>query len=78
MTGTYSIAEVVDDSINRPEKTVMVLLKKEGSKQFTKSQWKSLGAVARMVKRNGGQVFDDLKLAALYMGNQPPRQSSFS
>ncbi len=70
MTGTYSIAEVVDDSNKRPEKTVMVLLKEDGKERFTKGQWRSLGAVANMVKKNGGQVFDDLKLAALYMASQ--------
>ncbi len=70
MTGTYSIAEVVDDSNKRPEKTVMVLLREDGKEGFTKAQWKSLSAVAKMVKRNGGQVFYDLKLAALYMGSK--------
>jgi hypothetical protein len=70
MTGTYSIAEVIDDSNKRPEKTVMVLLKEDGKERFTKAQWKSLSAVAKMVKRNGGQVFDNLKLAVLYMGSK--------
>jgi hypothetical protein len=67
MTGTYSIAEVVDDSNKRPHKTVMVLLRDDGKEKFTEGQWKSLGAVARMVKRNGGQVFDNLHLAATEM-----------
>lgn len=65
MTGTYSIAEVVDDSNKRPEKTVLVLLRDDGDEKFTEGQWKSLGAVARMVKRNGGLVFDNLKNAAV-------------
>ncbi len=67
MTGTYSIAEVVDDSNKRPHKTVMVLLRDDGDDKFTQGQWKSLGAVAKMVKRNGGQVFDNLHLAATEM-----------
>lgn len=67
MTGTYSIAEVVDDSNKRPHKTVMVLLRDDGNEKFTQGQWKSLGAVAKMVKRNGGQVFDNLYLAAFEM-----------
>ncbi len=70
MTGTYSIAEVVDDSNKRAKKTVMVLLKEDGKERFTEGQRRSLGAVAKMVKRNGGQVFDNLKLAAVYMGSQ--------
>ena len=67
MTGVYSIAEVVDDSNKRPDRTILVLLRDDGEERFTIGQWKSLGAVARMVKSNGAQVFDDLKSASIYM-----------
>ena len=67
MTGVYSIAEVVDDSNKRPGKTVLVLLREDGDLKFPQGQWKSLGAVAKMVIRNGGQVFDNLKSASVYM-----------
>ena len=67
MTGTYAIAEVVDDSNKRPSKTILVLLREDGTLCFDESQWKSLGAVGRMVKENGGQIFDNLKSAANYM-----------
>ena len=70
MTGCYAIAEVVDDSNKRPEKTVLVLLRDDGVDRFNISQWKSLSAVAQLVKRNGGQVFDNLKSAAIWMGEQ--------
>ena len=70
MTGVYSIAEVVDDSNKRPEKTIFVGLKTEGNQGFSEAQWKSLGAVAKMVKSNGGQVFDNLKAAANYMNKK--------
>jgi len=69
MTGVYSIAEVVDDSNKRPEKTVLVLLRDDGKKRFDKGPWKSLGAVVKMVKSNGGSVFDNLKAASLYMAS---------
>jgi len=68
MTGVYSIAEVVDDSNKRPGRTILVLLRDDGDLRFTEGQWKSLGAVAKMVKKNGGQVFDHLKSAARYIG----------
>lgn len=68
MVGVYSIAEVVDDSNKKPEKTVLVLLRDDEGKRFTKAQWKSLNAVARMVKHNGGMVFDSLKHAATAIG----------
>ena len=69
MTGVYSIAEVVDDSNKRPEKTILILLRDDGSLSFDSGQWKSLGAVARLVGDNGGQVFDNLKSAANYLNN---------
>ena len=67
MTGTYSIAEVVDDSNKRPSKTVLVLLRDDGDDKFSEGQWKSLGEVAKMIKRNGGMVFDNLHIAATEM-----------
>ena len=69
MTGVYSIAEVVDDSNKRPEKTIFVGLRDDGNQKFSDGQWKSLGSVAKMIKSNGGQVFDNLKAVANYMNN---------
>jgi hypothetical protein len=66
MTGVYSIAEVVDDSNKRPDKTVLVLLKEDGI-SFTVGQWMSLSSVSKMVKKNGGRVFDSLRMAAQFM-----------
>ena len=70
MTGVYSIAEVVDDSNKRPNKTILVLLRSDESLSFSKGKWKSLNAVANMVLRNGGTVFEDLKSAAAYIGRK--------
>jgi len=67
MTGVYSIAEVVDDSNKRPERTVFVRLRDDGDAHFTEGQWKSLGAVAQMVERNGGVVFSDIREAAVHV-----------
>jgi hypothetical protein len=67
MAGSYSIAEVVDDSNNRPRKTILVLLGNDGDDFFTDAQLNSLGAVAEMVKRNGGLVFYSLRDAVIGM-----------
>lgn len=67
MTGVYSIAEVIDDSNKRPNKTVLVRLRTDENERFTDGQWRSLDAVAQMVKRNGGVVFDSLESAAQYI-----------
>jgi hypothetical protein len=70
MTGVYSIAEVVDDSNKRPEKTVFVRLRQDGDQQFTEGQWRSLGAVADIVESNGARAFDVLARAAMYINNK--------
>lgn len=63
MTGVYSIAEVVDDSNKRPEKTIFCYLP-DG---FSEGQLRSLKQVGSMVKGNGGKVFNDLKEISDYL-----------
>ena len=64
MEGCYSIAEVVDDSNKRPEKTVFVYLSEIKSekeiRRFTKEMLHSLEAVAELVKSNGGKCFTSM------------------
>lgn len=64
MIGVYAIAEVVEDSIKRPEKTVFVVLQEDAGERFAEPQWKSLMQVGRMVLRNGGLFSDSLRFAA--------------
>lgn len=54
--GVYSIAEVVDDSNKRPEKTILCIL----YNGFDADQQRSLKSVARLVKNNGAIVVDSL------------------
>ena len=61
MTGVYSIAEVIDDSNKRPEKTVFCFLEKDGEKSFDEFQLKSLKQVGKMVQENGGKWFSSLE-----------------
>lgn len=63
MQGVYSIAEVVDDSNKRPEKTVFCVLE-DG---FDKKQIKSLKQVAKMVEENGATVCNNLNEVADYL-----------
>ena len=81
MTGVYSIAEVIDDSNKRPERTVFCVLDKDTNpaKQlssdfkiedyiyFDASQLKSLDRVGRMVENNGGKYFNSLEEVAKYL-----------
>lgn len=58
MTGIYSIAEVVDDSNKRPDKTLFLFLDKDEDAIFTPHQLKSLRQTAKMVEKNGARVFE--------------------
>lgn len=64
MTGVYSIAEVIDDSNKKPNKTVFAF-KEDG---FDKSQIKSLKAVGNMVFRNGASWIEFKDVAAFLNG----------
>ena len=70
MTGVYSIAEVIDDSNKRPEKTLLCILEEDNKKLFTNGQWKSLQQVGEMVRRNGGKTFVSLYSVAEYLNKQ--------
>jgi len=65
MIGVYSIAELVDDSNKRPEKTVFCLLRKG----FTDKQLKSLAAVTDMIRQNGAKAFESLNDTADYLNS---------
>ena len=54
MTGVYSIAEVIDDSNKRPEKTIFCILDEDDGISLTFGQLRSLENVGKMVQRNGG------------------------
>ena len=64
MTGTYAIAEAVDDSNKRPEKTILCLLNDDDGVGFTKAQIKSLAQVGNMVNMNGVRCVMSLTAAA--------------
>lgn len=59
MTGVYSIAEVVDDSNKRPRRTAIIVLQEDDEYSFNKAQLKSLLAVEKLVKGNGGYAYED-------------------
>jgi hypothetical protein len=67
MEGVYSIAEVVQDSNQRPEKTIFAYLLKDDEKEFTKHQIKSLDMVGQMVEENGGKWFLSLDEISKYL-----------
>jgi len=68
MKGVYSIAEVVDDSNKRPEKTIFCFNTSIHNKtNFDEKQSKSLEQVAKMVQENGAKFFRTLPEIAEYL-----------
>jgi hypothetical protein len=69
MTGIYSIAEVVDDSNKRPNRTLFCVLSQDGENMFTPHQVKSLKATELLVRSNGALVFDGLEEVAQFLNS---------
>ena len=70
MTGVYAVAEVVDDSNKRPEKTVFCYLEVDGDASFTPGQVKSMKQVEKMVEENGATVCKTLVEVAGFLNGQ--------
>lgn len=58
--GFYSLAEVTDDAIKRPDRTLYCYLKEDGGNEFTEDQLVSLDQIGKRVERNGGHWFQNL------------------
>lgn len=67
MKGVYSIAEVVDDSNKRPDKTIFCYLEEDDKQTFDTHQKKSLDMVGKMVKDNDGIWLKSLDEIADYL-----------
>lgn len=70
MTGYFSIAELAEDSVKQPGKTIFCYLTSDKELTFSEVQLKSLGQVAEMVKRNGAYYFYSLTEVAEFLNNQ--------
>lgn len=67
---TYSIAEVVDDSNKRPDKTIVCIMNERlpnGEWTMSNQDLKHLDAVGRLVERNGGKYFKSLEEVSNYL-----------
>jgi hypothetical protein len=54
MTGVFSIAEAVESCFKEGKKCIFSYLEKDGEDHFDDRQIRSLNAVGKLVKRNGG------------------------
>ncbi|GBL35529.1 hypothetical protein EMGBS15_11240 [Filimonas sp.] len=69
MEGFYSIAEAIDDSNKRPEKTIFCFLPTDETDTFTSVQITSLEAVCKMIKKNHAKVCHSLQEIADYLND---------
>lgn len=76
MTGVYAIAEAVDDSNKRPEKTLFCYLQKHREEAFTKGQNLSLEAVKNLVDANGATVCVSLNSVVWHLNNWERHQNA--
>ena len=65
--GVYSIAEVVDDSNKRPNKTIFLNLYTENHAKFDKQMYRSLEAVGKLLESNGARVFRSIEDVANFL-----------
>jgi hypothetical protein len=70
MTGFYSVAEVVDDSNKRPDKTVFFFWEKDGEESFNEAQTKSLKMLVKMLRDNGVKCFLSQTLLLEYLNKK--------
>jgi hypothetical protein len=63
MAGVYAIAEAVQDSCRRPEKTLFCILPEDDGVEFNVGQLRSFMAVFDLIELNGAQVFGNLRAA---------------
>ena len=71
MEGCYSIAEVVEDSNKRPEKTVFCYIPKivigKEMRKFTNKMERSLKATCKIIEANGGKTFKGMEELVDYL-----------
>ena len=70
MIGLYSVAEAVDDSNKRPEKTLVVFLPVDDGDVSDESQLRSMKAIEVMVRDNGARTFNTLEEVADFLNNR--------
>jgi len=68
MSGVYSIAEVTEDSVRNPQKTIFCVNIR--NVKIDKQVMNNLNAVKDLVKRNGAYCFDSLNEIADFLNNQ--------
>ena len=59
--GLYAIAELVEDSMRKPDRTIVCFLKEDGENKFDDQQWSSIESVMELVRKYHDSVYTDLQ-----------------
>ena len=74
MTGFYSIAEVIDDSIKRPDRTLYCYLAEDGPDQFSQADLLQLDHIAKRIQTHGAYVCADLDAVITLLNTTQTKQ----
>ena len=69
MHGAAAVAEAVDDSNKRPEKTVFCVLQRDDWHLFDDRQMRSWKHITQMILDNGARSFDNLVEVAAFLNS---------
>lgn len=78
MTGFYSLAEVTDDAIKRPDRTIFCFLKEDGQDEFSDDELISLHNVGKRIERNGGLWLQSLEEVIEHLNTAKKQVEDFS
>lgn len=70
LDGFYSVAEVIDDSNKRPEKTIFSYINEDEGKTFSNVQVRSLEQIGKMVTSNGARFFKTMAEVIEFLNHQ--------
>ena len=72
MTGYYAVAEVTDDSYQRPDRTIYCYLPEDDGERFTDLQLAEFEALGEVVKANGAIWLKDLDEVVAFLNTPQP------
>ncbi len=78
MTGFYSLAEVMDDAIKRPDRTIFCYLREDGEDEFSEEAITSLDNIGKRVARNGAAWLKSLQEVIEHLNSARKQTDEFA
>jgi hypothetical protein len=74
MTGYYAVAEVVDDSYRRPDRTIYCYLPEDDGEKFSTHRIKEFEQLGKTVKENGGTWLRDIEEVISFLNSSTTKK----